>query len=386
MIPFSYNLRSLLARRVSTVATVTAIALAVAVLVTLFALAEGIAHALDLSGSDDRLILLRTGAQSETESGIGRDLLQLVRTIPGVVKGADGQPLASGEIVVLVQASRRDGGQSNLPFRGISEAGYALRPGFRIVAGRRFRPGTDEVIVSGAVADRFANMDLGQTLSLGQDRWKVVGSFTTGGTVYDSEIWADAIMVGDAFDRPIYSSILLQAVGQQGASQVAALVADDQRLQAEAHSQRDYFQRQGLTVEILRASATVLILILGVGAAFAGANAMYAAVAARSRELATLRALGFRRWQVMVSMTFEALALAVVGGIAGALVAWPFVDGLATGTMNFTTFSELTFRFRVSGGVLLVALAYAAAVGLVGGFLPARLASRAPIAEGLRQP
>ncbi|HUK92072.1 MAG TPA: ABC transporter permease, partial [Blastocatellia bacterium] len=383
--PLKYNLRNLVVRRVNSLMTVFAIALVVAVFLAVMSLANGLNTALVSTGSPSNVLVMRESAQSEVQSIVTKESYQVIQTIPGIARDASGKPIASAEITVLVNLPRRETGKpSNVTVRGVSPAGFELRPQIKLVGGRMFRAGVPEAIVSKRIADRFASTGLGEQMKLGRINWTVVGVFDAGNTAFDSEIWSDVNQVMDAFDRADYSSVLVRTADTITPQQVADRIAGEQRLKLEAKSESKYYEEQTTAAAPIRALGMFVAVILGIGACFGGMNTMYAAVAARTREIGTLRALGFSRGSILTSFVIESLLLALVGGVIGCLLAVP-VNGVTTGTTNFRTFSEVAFSFQLSPELIGIALAFAVLMGLLGGLLPARMASRLGITTALRQ-
>ena len=262
--------------------------------------------------------------------------------------------------------------------------GFSLRPEVKIVEGIRFRPGLREINVSRSLSRRFSNMALGDTIHFARSDWKVVGIFEAGGTAYDSEVWADYSEISDDWDRHSYSSILLQAENAEAAAQIRKNIAEDQRINLQAIPQKQYYADQTSTSAGLKTLGWFIALVMGVGASFAAMNMMYGAVMSRSKEVATLRAIGFRRRNILASFMMESVLLGLAGGILGCLMALP-LHGISTGTANFQTFSEVLFNFRITPGILLRGLLYAGVVSALGGFLPARRAARARLIDILKQ-
>jgi putative ABC transport system permease protein len=385
-IPLKYNLRNLIVRKVSTLMTVFTVALVVAVFLALMSLANGLNRSLIATGSPENLIILRQGsASSELNSQVTRQAFQLIETLPGIARDSQDRPLASGEVCVLVNIPRRGSDQgSNVTVRGVSDAGFAIRPQIRLVSGRMFKPGVGEAIVSTKTAERFSNTGLGESLHVGRGDWQIVGLFDAGGTAFDSEIWADVEVVRNAFDRQNYSSVLVRAESVASRQALANRVEGEQRLQLEAKPEPQYYKDQSPAGDPIRGLGIFVAVILGIGASFGGMNTMYAAVANRTREIGTLRALGFSRGSILLSFVIESVIIALIGGVVGCLLALP-VNGIATGTMNFNTFSELTFSFQITPDLILMALLFAAFLGLLGGLLPSRMAARMPIIKALRE-
>jgi putative ABC transport system permease protein len=384
-IPFKYNFRNLIVRRVSTLMTIGTIALVAAVFVALFALANGLNSALVASGSPENVIVIRPGSQTEMQSGMTKEAFQILQTLPGIAHDQQDKPKASGEIAVVVNLPRRGGGEStNVTLRGVSEAGFALRPNIKLVEGRMFQQDVGEAIVSRKVADRFSGTNIGQTLQLGRRNLTIVGLFDAGGTSFDSEIWSSVNDVADAFDRNGYSAALVRAESVATRDQLINRIVSDQRLKMDAKSELTYYAEQTSASGPIRQLGIFVAIIMGIGACFGGMNTMYASVAHRTREIGTLRALGFSKLAIMTSFVIESMMLALIGGVAGCLLALP-VNGIATGTMNFRTFSELAFSFRITPDLLVSALIFSLVLGLIGGLLPSRLAARMPITKALRE-
>jgi putative ABC transport system permease protein len=383
-IPLKYNLRNLVVRRVSTLMTIGAIALVVAVFVALMALANGLNSALKTTGSPENVLVLRQGSQTETSSGVTKEAFQVIQTLPGIARDREGKPMASAEGVIIVNLPRRSGESTNVTLRGVSETAFAIRPEIKLVAGRMFRPDIGEAIVSRIVADRFSNAELNQTLQLGKRSFAIVGVFDAGGTAFDSEIWSSINDVADAFDRNGYSSVLVRAENVATRDQLVNRIEAEQRLKLEAKPELKYYEEQTSTSGPIRGLGIFVAIIMGIGACFGGMNTMYAAVAHRTREVGTLRALGFSKLSILTSFVIESMILALIGGVIGCLLALP-VNGIATGTMNFRTFSEVAFSFRITPDLLVSALIFSLVLGFIGGLLPSRLAARMPITRALRE-
>jgi putative ABC transport system permease protein len=384
-IPLKYNLRNLIVRRVSTLMTIGTIALVVAVFVALMSLANGLNSSLVETGSPENVVVLRDGSQTEMQSFVTKEAFQVIQTIPGIARDTQGKPIASGEVVVLINLLRRgDISASNVTVRGVSETGVALRPHLKLVEGRMFRPDVGEAIVSRKIADRFQGASLGDELQLGRRKFAVVGIFDAGGTGFDSEIWSDVVGVADAFDRASYSSVLIRAENLATRDQLVSRIEAEQRLKLESKSELAYYEEQTSASGPIRGLGIFVAIIMGIGACFGGMNTMYASVAYRTREIGTLRALGFSKASVLTSFVIESMILSLIGGVIGCLLALP-VNGIATGTMNFRTFSEVAFSFRITPDLLLSALIFSLVLGFIGGLLPSRTAARMPITRALRE-
>ncbi len=385
-IPISYHLRNVTQRPWSTLATTLGIALVVAILVGAFALASGFQAALVETGSPENLIILRTGADSEISSGVSRDAANILRALPDVKTGPDGRPLASAEMVVLINQPRLgQSGSSNITVRGVDTEGMNLRDQIKIVEGRMFTPGTDEVIVARRIARRFADCGLGGKLRFGQRDFSVVGHFTAGGSGFDSEVWGDNAVLMPALNRQdAFQSVTLR---MRDTTRFAALKKEleaDPRLGVKVRTERGWYSEQSaLMATIIRIGGVFITLIMAVGAIFGAMNTMFAAVKQRTREIAVLLTLGFTPSSITLSFLVESVLIALIGGVAGCLIALP-INGITTSTTNWSSFSEVAFAFRVTPVGMIVGLVFAAVLGLVGGFLPALRAGRQSLAASLR--
>lgn len=387
-IPLKYNVRNLFVRKVTTSLTVLGIALVVAVFLCVMALGEGLATVFTASGSEKNVLVLRQNSQSELQSGISRDQAPLVKALPGIEKDADGKPLVSAELVVVLNLDKRDGGSSNVTLRGVEEKAMALRPGMRITEGRPFVPGTSEVVVARSVARRFQGTGIGQEIRFGAYRWTVVGHFDAGGTAPDSEIWTDTEGMANTFQRGGYSSILARTTDRAARDQLVAALAGDARLALDGKVERAYYDEQTATAAPIRFLGFFVGVVMAIGACFGAMNTMYAAVSARTREIATLRALGFSRLSILVSFVLESIALAFLGGLAGCALAFLLVKlalSGVTGTTNFATFAEVVFAFRLTPALLATGIVFSLVMGFFGGLFPAGRAAFTKITAALRQ-
>lgn len=381
-IPFKYNLRNLVVRRVSTILTAFGIAVSVGVFISVMALVEGIRHTFVSTGEPRNVLAIRSGAQSESGSMITPEAAFAVRTLEGIERDSRDRPMVSLERMIYVSLPRRSTGASNVIIRGIGEFGRELRPAPRLVQGRWFRPGARELTVSRDIANRFRDCALDEQLTTGSARWRVVGIFDAGQTAFASEMWTDASDVGSAFQRSNYSNLLLRASSDR---EVESLIAEvtAARFNLNARREREYYADQTKAAAPIRVLGNVIAVIMAVGSAFAAMNTMYAAVASRVREVAILRALGFSAAAVAISFMTEALLLAVLGGTLGGLLTLP-LNGITTGTTNWFTFSEMSFQFAVTPRLLGQGVLFAVVMGLLGGVLPALRASRLSPAMTLR--
>ncbi len=384
-IPITYNVRNLRMRLGATVMTALGIALTVAIAIFIMALLAGLKQAFTATGDPMNVMALRKGSDTELTSVIDRPTLPVIKFLSGVAKDENGQPLASGEMIVLIVLPRKDGtGEVNVTVRGMSPIGFKLRPDIGLADGRWFQPGQREVVVSRSVNQRFAHAKIGDKLHFGKGDWDVVGIFDSrGGSAHDSEIWGDVNLMATDFDRPIYNSILIRAVDTNSADALVKRMSDDQRLKLDGMHESAYYGKQTRSGAPIKFIGTVIAIIMAIGSCFAAMNTMYASVAFRSREIATLRILGFSRPSILTCFVLESLLISLIGGIAAVLMMLPF-NGLTTGTSNSATFSEVIFQMRITVDVVISALIFAVVMGVIGGLAPAWHASRQSILAALR--
>ncbi len=383
-IPLKYNFRNLRVRFTTTVMTAFSITLTVAVFVMLMALAQGLQLSLTATGQPNNILIMREGAQSEATSSVTREALQVIKYLDGVAKDAKGEPWVSPELIVLINLPRIGQTQgSNVTIRGLGPSGPGLRPEFKLVEGRPFRNGLREVIVSRKISGRFQNCALGDKLKFAKGYWTVVGLFEAGNTAYDSEIWTDANDLSADFDRDAYSTVMVRAADANALVRLKDQIANDRRLHLKSQTELDYYESQTRFAGPIKALGLFIAALMAVGASFAAMNTMYAAVTRRTREIGTLRVLGFSRGSILLSFIIESVLIALVGGVLGCILALPF-NGVTTGTTNFATFSEVAFNFRVTPGLLLNGMIFAVFMGFVGGFFPAWRAAHENIVTALR--
>jgi ABC-type antimicrobial peptide transport system permease subunit len=383
-LPLKYNIRNLRVRKGTTMATALTIGLTVGVYLMVMALARGIDLTLAASGEPLNLIVLRQGSTAEMNSAVERDKFNALIYLDGVAREGD-QPLASPEMLTIIYRARKGMNQgSNITIRGVSPQSARLRSGFKIVAGRQFHPGLAEAIVSKRIAERFQGLEVGDRFRIQATDYTVVGLFDAGGKAFESEIWADVNSLGSATRRETYSSVLVRVSDASSIDALAKRISEDQRLQLKAVPERKFYEdQQGTTSGVLKGLGTFVSLIMSIGAAFAGMNTMYAAVARRTREIGTLRVLGFRRLSILIAFILESVATAVAGVGIGILLALP-LNFVSTGTANFASFSEIAFNFRVTPELMVSALIFGAGIGLFGALLPSIRASRFKIVDALR--
>jgi len=385
-LPLSYNVRNVRNRWQVTLLAVSGIALVVAVFTVLMAMSEGFAIALRATGRAGNAMIFQRGSGSELSSWVPLDQRNMIAVRDEVARGADGQPLASPEDVVVTMKPKKDGEPTNISVRGVTPRAFEVRSGIKIVQGRNFTPGLYEVIVGDKIANRVQGLDIGSSVKLQKHDWKVVGIFSSQGSAFESEIWGDAEVMGVDFGRTGGSNAM--AVRLKPGADVASLdrwIRSNPQMQLQAVSEKKYYDDQaGPLAKILRILATSVAIIMGVGAVFGAMNTMYAIVAARTREIGTLRALGFSRRAILFSFVVESVTLALVGGAIGCLLAVP-MNGYSTGTGQTQSFSEIAFAFRITPAIVGVALVFAVVMGLVGGLFPAFRAARLPITSALRE-
>jgi ABC-type antimicrobial peptide transport system permease subunit len=387
-IPIKYNARNLVHRKVSTGMTVLVICLVVTVFLFVLALWQGVTRTLAVNASQRNILTMRVGSQAEMQSVVTRDSYEMIRALPGIERNAKGEPLVSPELLTLINTKRFDGKSSNVQVRGIGPMGLEMRPGVRIVDGRMLNPGTNEAIVSRNLANRFAGMNIGDTIKSGAFRWVIVGHFDGSGSAYESEMWVDVKDLQAQSKRPIFSSVFVRTSDADAASRYIETVKGDQRLKLEGKTEKKYYEEQMVTGAPIKVLAILVGLFTAIGASFGAMNTMYAQVSSRTREIGTLRAIGFSRRSVLVSFILEALLLCVAGGIAGTFLAFILFNLILTkptGTMNFRTFSEVLFNFRITPPLVAGGIAFSLAMGLLGGFFPAWRAARLKITTALRQ-
>jgi putative ABC transport system permease protein len=384
-IPLKYNLRNLKLRKGLTIMTALGIALTVTTAIFIMALLAGLNKAFVSSGDPLNVLVLRKGSTAELTGGFDASLFPTLRELPGIAKDAKGQPIASGEWVVAIVLPRRDGtGEVNVLVRGMMPTGLELRPKVKLTSGRWFQPGQREVVVSDSIHERFAHTNVGDTMQFGKGPWKVVGIFDAGGTAYESEIWGDVNQMASDFDRQGgYSSAYLRATDPVTAEALKNRVSDDQRLKLDGMLETDYYAKQTRSGAPIKFVGTLVGIIMAIGSSFAAMNTMYAAVAYRGREIATLRVLGFTRPAILTSFVFESLVLALAGALIGIVLMLPF-NNMTTGTSNAVTFSEVVFHLRMTPGVVINAIIFAMVMGLIGGLAPAWHAARQNILTALR--
>ena len=382
------NLLTVPRRAGTSLVVVVGIAGVVGVLVSVLAMSEGFRHTLASTGRPERVIMLRAGSDAELSSGVARDQATLLAALPPIGRDARGRPLASAELVVMVDLPRKgESHPNNVPFRGVQPAAFDIRDEVRIVEGRRFSGGLREVIVGRKAAAQFEGLAVGSRIAFRDSDWTVVGTFESAGDVHESEIWADAEGAMSAFRRTGFQSVTatLADASPAGLAELNEAIRRDRRLSITAVREPEYYARQAKVLStLIDILGYTVAAFMAVGATFGALNCMYSAVASRQVEIATLRAIGFAGTSVVVSVMAEALVLATLGGLVGGGLAWVYCDGASVSTLNFNTFSQVAFDFRVTPALLARGLGWSLVIGAAGGLLPAIRAARAPVTVALR--
>jgi putative ABC transport system permease protein len=385
-IPLSYNLRSLWTRRLTTALTVGGIALVVFVFAAVLMLAYGLKKTLISTGSVENVVVLRKSAEAEMMSYMPRENANIIKTYPEIALNAEGKPVVSGEIILIINLLKygsKDMG--NISLRGISPEAYSLRPQVHLVEGRPFTFGSSEIIVGKSVFKRFEGAQTGKMLTFGGRDWMIVGVMDSDGSGFDSEIWGDVDQIGPAFGRPIFSSLTLRMKNRDDFEAVKGRLEGDPRLnQLKVKREQQYYEDQSsFMAAFIRVLGLVVTIIFSLGAMIGAAITMYAAVANRTVEIGTLRALGFRRRNILAAFLLESVALSILGGIIGLILA-SCTQAITISTTNFQNFTELAFGFSLSPDTILWSMVFSVVMGIVGGFFPAVRAARLDIVTALR--
>lgn len=383
----SFSLRSLPQRLGSSITALLGIAGVVAVMVAVLSIAQGVMQTMASSAGENNVIVLRSGANTEMMSGLSGDEAKIVAEAPGVARNQKG-PIVSPELFVIINLPKRSTGtDANVPMRGVDQAATAVRADFEIIEGRMFTPGLNEVVVGVGARAEFAGLELGSSIEVGQTRWPVVGVFAADGGVSESEVWVDARVLQDTYRRGnSYQSVYATLESRERYNEFKDALTTDPRMNVKVERETDYYQEQSTVLyNLITGLGSLIAIIMGFGAAFGALNTMYTAVSARSLEIATLRALGFHSGPVIISVLVESLLLALVGGVLGATIAWLGFDGFRASTLNWSSFSALTFSFDVNAQLLSLGIFFALFIGFIGGLFPAIRAARTPVAHALRE-
>jgi putative ABC transport system permease protein len=387
-VPISYNFRSIRARWTSTIVAILGIAGTVGVFVAMLSLARGFRATLVASGSPDDALVMRAGSTSEMMGGITLDSVKVVQDKPGVERDASGQPLVTQEVVGVVPIPLiSTGTDANVQVRGVSPNVLQIRKFVKIPQGRMFHSGLDELIVGKNASKTYAGLTVGNTVDFGGGHWKVVGVFDAGGSSFDSEVWCDARILNEVLKRPenVFQSATVHLTSPAAFDSFKDSITSDPQLNLEVEREVDYYARQSSAMtRLITILGGLVAAVMAIGAVFGALNTMYSAVSERGREIATMRALGFSSWNVILSFLFEALLISFIAGIIGCVVVLP-LNGMTTQTMNFSTFSNIAFAFKITFNLLVMGVIFALAMGVLGGLLPAVRAALRPVAVSLRE-
>jgi putative ABC transport system permease protein len=381
-----FSMRSLPQRKGSSAAAMLGIAGVVAVMVGVLSIAQGVLKTMESSASDTNAIVLRSGADSEMMSGLGGDDTRIISEAPGIARNETGT-LASPELFVIINLPMRSTGtDANVPLRGVQATAMVVRDNFKLIDGRMFEWGLNEVIVGSGAKQQFAGLEIGSSIQVGQEVWPVVGVFEAAGGLSESEIWVDAAVLQPAYRRGnSYQAVYVKLNTWEAFDEFKDSLTSDPRLNVKPMRESEYYDSQSTTIyNLITGLGTIIAVIMGLGAIFGALNTMYTAVSSRTREIATLRALGFRSVPVVISVVSESLLLAFVGGLIGAGLAWLAFDGYRAATLNWASFSAITFAFDVNVKLLAQGIIFAMVIGLIGGLFPAIRAARQPVAQALR--
>lgn len=383
-LPLTYNYRNVFVRWRATLTTIVGIALVVAVFVLVQSLAVGLEKSASNTGDPRNIMIVRKGSTAESTSMVSLQQFQILRCWPQIARDESGKPLISADLISLISQPRIDGrGEANVSVRGLSPMGMALRPQVKLIDGRWFTPGKREVVVSKKLARRFALFNIGDTFRTGGNTLTVVGQFEGSNSAFDSEVWMDADEARSLFDRQEYSSLLVRAANPQAGQELISRIESDKRLPLLAGPEVKYYAEQTATALPIKILGNFLATAMSIGAMFAAMNTMYASVGSRTREIGTLRVLGFRRRTILASFIVEGALLAAIGGVLGCLLALP-LHGVSTGTMSFNSFSEVVFEFRITPWLAMKGMIFAVVVGVIGSLLPAIRAARLPVITALK--
>jgi len=382
-----FSMRSLPQRTGSSAAAMLGIAGVVAVMVGVLSIAQGVLKTMESSAGEENAIVLRSGADSEMMSGLGGEETRIIAEAPGIARD-ESSALASPELFVIINLPMRSTGtDANVPLRGVQAQALKVRDGFELVEGRMFEWGLNEVVVGTGAQQQFAGLEIGSSIEVGQDKWPVVGVFETDGGLAESEIWVDAAVLQPAYRRGnSFQSVYVKLNSRDAFDEFKDTLTSDPRLNVKPMREADYYASQSTVVyNMITGLGTLIAVIMGLGAVFGALNTMYTAISSRTREIATLRALGFRAGPVVISVVSESLILAFTGGLVGAGLAWLAFDGYRAATLNWASFSAITFAFDVNASLLIQGIIFAMVIGLIGGLFPAIRAARQPVAQALRE-
>ncbi|MGA7415791.1 MAG: ABC transporter permease [Bryobacteraceae bacterium] len=386
-IPISYNIRNLVVRKTTTIMTAVGIAMTVAVLLAVLALGAGLRTAFEAAGDPLHVLVLRKGGNAELTSVVSQESFQVIKSYPGIAKGPDGQPLASLEMVTIIDVVNPEEphGGMNVTLRGVTLRGTQMRDKLKLAAGRWFTPGQREIVVGKNIAKRSPDAKLGKQLKFGKGYWTIVGIMDGGESAVNSEIFGDLNQISSDFNRPdALSSVLIQATDTSAVPALVNSMKDDRRLTVDPLTEKAYYENQTIASAPIQFLGIFVSIIMAVGSSFAAMNTMYAAVARRAKEIGTLRVLGFTKGSIQLSFLLESVVLCLIGGALGILIALP-LNNVTTGIGDFITFSEISFNFKVTPMIMLIGLVFSTILGALGGLFPARQAAQKEILTALRE-
>jgi putative ABC transport system permease protein len=386
-VPVSYNFRSIRERWTSTIVAVLGIAGTVGVFIAMLSLARGFRATLVSSGSEDNALITRAGATSEMTSGVSIDSVKIIQDAPGIARGSEGALVTPEAVLMAPIPLRSTGTDANVELRGVAPNVFAIRSNIKVIEGRMFRHGLNEIVVGKNAKATYSGLTLGSTISLGSAQWNVVGIFDAGGSAFDSEVWGDAHLLNGAYNRPdtFSQSVTVHLTSPAALQQLKDTLTADPRLNVDVTREIDYYSKQSTRMtQLITVLGGFVAAIMAIGAVFGALNTMYSAVAERGREIATMRAVGFGGPSVVFSFLFEALLISFVGGLLGCLAVLP-LNGLTTSTINFQTFSNLAFAFKITFDLLWMGVIFALIMGILGGMPPAIRAAGRPVASALRE-
>ncbi len=385
MIPANYTIRNIVKHKITSALTVLGVSLVVFVFAGSMMLTNGLKKTLVSTGADNNVIVIRKAAQTEVQSIIGYEQAKIISAAPEIAKGADGNPLFTNEVYVLISlAKRKSDEKANIVARGVTPKSLELRPNIKITAGRMWEDAGSEIIAGKLAAERFVGCGLGEKVRFGSREWTVVGIFDAQGSGFDSEIWGDVVQLSDAFRRPVYSSLTFRMADTTQFEALKTRLENDRRLPVEAKREKVYYAEQSRTIiTFLNITGIVISVVFSLAAIVGAMITMYAAVANRTKEIGTLRSLGFGRFSILTSFLFESVTISFLGGVLGLVIAY-FLRFLRISTTNWDTFSELTFNFGISWNIAIWAIIFSLLMGIIGGFLPAVRAARLKIVDSLR--
>jgi len=384
-VPFKYTIRSLFARRLTMALTVLGVTLVAFVFAAVLMMANGLREALVSSGSDNNVVVIRQASTSEINSFVSREQASVIQTLPEIAVNENNQPLVVGEVIVIINESiKGTNNEGNLMVRGIEPLSMQVHKGVKISAGRMLEFGKTEVIIGRKTSERYVSCDLGEILTFGMTDWTVVGIFEAEGSSFESEVWGDVNQLMPVFGRPVYSSMTFTMTNPSAFEQMRVRVTSDPRMTVDMKLEKQYYADQSTTLgSFISILGTIISIVFSLGAIIGAMITMYAAVANRTTEIATMRALGFKRRSILTAFLIEAITISLIGGILG-LVAASFLNAVSISTINWDTFSDLSFGFVISGDIIIEVMIFALAMGLIGGFFPAVRASRLKIVDALR--